>query len=132
MNWKLVISLSAFGVVMGLASFFGVTKGFEPLIWPIIGIFCALWIARKAGQKYFLHGFFTGVIGGASAPLLQALFFSTYIANNPRAAEDLKQLPAGFSAQTFFFILVPIIALISGLMLGLLSWVAGRIVRRHA
>ncbi|MGH9966251.1 MAG: hypothetical protein ACREBG_00240 [Pyrinomonadaceae bacterium] len=132
MNWRLVSSLSVFGVAMGVASVLGLTKGLEPVMWPIIGIFCAIWIARKARQKYLLHGFFAGLLAGGIAPLIQALLFSTYTANNPRVAEGLKDLPAGFSPQSFFFVLVPIIAVLSGLVLGLLSWVTGKIVRSHA
>jgi hypothetical protein len=111
---------------MGILSVLGVIEGYEPFIWPLLGIVCA-WLISRSVQKRFAHGFLTGLIGGTVAPLIQALFLSTYLANNPRATEDLRQLPPGFSAQLLFFLLVPVIAMLSGLALGFLAWLAGKL-----
>jgi hypothetical protein len=129
MNWRLILSLSQFGVAMGVASVLGLAQGYGGILWSLIGIFCAIWIARKLRTRHFVHGLLTGAIGGGIAPLIQVPFFSTYLTNNPRAVADLKQLPAGLSVQTFFLILILVIAVLSGLALGLLSWAAGKIIK---
>ena len=130
MNWKLTLLLSLFGVVMGFASIFGWIQGLEPFLWPLIGITCAIWIATKAPARHFLHGFLVGLIGGGVAPLIQALFFDTYIAHSREFAESLSRLPSGLRPRAFVFLLVPIIALISAGLLGFLAWLAAKIIRR--
>lgn len=130
MNWKLTLLLSLFGVVMGIASILGWVEGWEPFLWPLIGITCAILIAKRASARHFLHGFMVGLIGGGIAPLMQALFFDTYVANSRAFAESLSKLPPGFSPRVFFFLLVPIIALISAGLLGFMSWLAARILAR--
>jgi len=116
---------------MGLASVLGLTKNLEPLLWTVIGVFCAVWIARKLRANYFLHGLLTGLIGGGIAPLIQVLLFSTYLKNNPELAANFSQLPPGFSPRTFFLLLVPVIAVLSGVLMGSLSWITAKIVKSH-
>ena len=127
MNWRLILTLSAFGVLMGVATVLGITKGIEGLLWLIIAIFCAFWIARNVKEKHFQHGLLVGIIAGSIAPLIQVLLFSTYAANNPEIA---RNTPAGWSARTLFLIMTPFIGGVSGLVLGLLAWMAGKIFRQ--
>lgn len=129
MNWRLIVSLSGFGLVMGIASVLGLTQGWEGLLWLLIGVFCALWMARRVAAKHFRHGFLAGLLGGCLAPLLQAIFFATYLDNNPQLRESFQQIPAGIAARTFVFLLIPVIAILSGLALGLLTWAAGKIIK---
>ena len=130
MHWKLVLLLSLFGVAMGFLSVTGLTGAAEPFLWPIIGIVCALIIAMKADRP-FVNGFATGLICGAVAPLIQTLLFTTYVANNPWMTEEIKQLPAGVSPRLVFAIQVPLIGLVSGLVLGLLSWLGRKVLSRR-
>jgi hypothetical protein len=127
MNWKLIFMLSAFGVLMGVASVFGLTRGIEPLLWLVIWIFCAYWITRQARTKLFQHGFMVGLTTGLIALLIQVALFSTYAANNP---EFNREVPGGWSARTLFLITTPFISVISGLVLGLLCWATGKIFKQ--
>jgi hypothetical protein len=128
-QWRLILFLSLFGVAMGAFSVMGFTGGAEPFLWPIIAIFCAIVIGTKTNRT-FANGLFTGLLVGGIAPLIQAVFFHTYISNNAAAAAQLKQLPPGLSPRLIFFIQVPLIGLISGMVLGLLSWIVGKVVAR--
>jgi len=116
---------------MGAASVLGLTKGLEPVLWLMIAIICAVVIGRTAA-KTFRHGFMVGLIAGAVAPLLQALLFQTYAANNPEISETFKQIPGGLSARTFILLTMPVISLLSGVVLGLLSLAAGRLLQRKS
>jgi len=127
MNWKLILTLSVFGVLMGIASVFGLTKGIEPLLWLVIWIFCAFWVTRQMKTKLFQHGFMVGLTTGLIALLIQVALFSTYAANNPEINRDV---PGGWSARTLFLILSPFISVISGLVLGLLCWATGKIFKQ--
>ena len=75
MNWKLIFTLSLFGVAMAIASLFDVTHGIEPFLWLIIFIVYAIVIAKKVGGKYFLHGFLVSFFNGVWIAIIHAAFF---------------------------------------------------------
>jgi hypothetical protein len=49
MNWKLVVAVAAFGVVMGLASVLGWTDGLEGWLW--LAILSSASVASLAGNR---------------------------------------------------------------------------------
>jgi hypothetical protein len=128
MNWKLIGLLCGFGVLMGGASVLGLTKGMEGLLWLVIGVICVWLIVWRAPVRFFLHGFFVGLIGGAVAPVVQFLFFATYRANNPELATRFAEIPGGMEPKYFFLMLTPIIGLASALALGLVCWLAAKLI----
>ena len=131
MNWKLIFSLSILGLAMGIASVLGfVPHKLEWLFWLVIALFCAWWIAKKAIARLFLHGFLTGLIGGVISPIITAIFFSTYMANNPSYAEQAKQIPGGLNPRTFSLILAPVIGVVYGLVLGFFAWLGAKIFKK--
>ncbi len=132
LNWRIILLLSGFGLAMGIASVFGITTGIEGLLWLIIGIFSAVVIAMKVQSKHFLHGLLVGIIGGLVASFVQVIFFPTYLTNNPESAKEMTQIPGGPNPRFFVLMLAPIISVASGLILGALSWVAAKIVRRNS
>ena len=130
MNWKLIGLLAGFGVLMGVASVLGLTKGIEGLLWLVIGIICVLGIVSRAPTRSFLHGFLVGLIGGAVAPIIQFLFFAAYMANNPELSKRFAEIPGGMEAKYFFLMLTPVIGLGSGLVLGLVCWLVAKLAGR--
>jgi hypothetical protein len=127
MNWKLISLLSGFGVLMGVASVLGFTKGLEGLLWLVIAAVCVCLVAWRAPGRWFLHGFCVGLIGGAVAPVIQVLFFSSYMANNPDLATRFAEIPGGMEARYFFLMLTPAIGLLSGLVLGFVCWLVAKL-----
>ncbi|MGH9787840.1 MAG: hypothetical protein ACRD4U_03945 [Candidatus Acidiferrales bacterium] len=132
MNWKLIVSLSGFGVVMGVLSVLGLSQGIEGWLWLALCIFCAGWMGTQLAERRFLHGFLTGLIGGAVAPVIQALFFSTYVANNPEFMQAAGQLPPGISPRIITVVAIPLGGLLSGVVLGLLTMLAGKVLYRSS
>jgi uncharacterized membrane protein YvlD (DUF360 family) len=130
MNWMLIGGLSAFGVLMGVTSVLGFTKGLEGLLWLSIAGVCVWLVVWRIPGRWFLHGFCVGLVGGAVAPIIQVLFFSTYMANNPDLVTKFAEIPGGMEPRTFFLLLTPGIALVSGLVLGLLCWLVAKLARR--
>ena len=120
MDWKVIIILSAIGLIMGLLSVKGFTQKLEPFLWLLFSIATSLVLSKNIDNKTFLHGLLIGLAWGIINGLTQSIFFDTYISNNP-------QLQQNFSKTTFmqpkYFVLVtgPIIGLITGLVLGGLS-----------
>ena len=133
MNWKLVFALALFGVAMGIAAVLGFyPSSLEWLLWLIITLLSAWIIAKKVVAKLFLHGFMVGLLDGLIAPIITAIFFSAYLANNPSYADQAKQLPAGLDMRTFGLILAPVIGVVYGLVLGFFAWLAGKIFKKQA
>lgn len=130
MNWKLICPLAGFGVLMGVASVLGFTTGIEGLAWLVIGIICVGAIVWKAPGRSFQHGFIVGLIAGAVAPLIQFLFFSTYMANNPELSARFSEIPGGLGARYFVLLLAPIIGLVSGFVLGLACGLLAKLTRK--
>lgn len=132
MNWKIVVALSGFGVAMGMASIFGLIGGNEALFWLIIGIFSAVWIALRVQHKYFIHGLIVGILWGLVASIIQVAFFQTYLTNNPESAKQMEQVPGSLNPRFFILMLAPIIGLVTGVILGALSWIAAKVMRRNS
>ena len=131
-NWKLVLGLSAFGPAMGLASTWGLTHNVEWAFWIAILLFCAVVVARGVATRRFAHGLLVGCISGALSPLVQAALFTTYAAHNPKVVDYLVQTPGALAPRTFFLLVAPFIAILSGLLQGLLAWAAGKLSKPRA
>lgn len=130
MKWKLIVSLSGFGIVMGVLSVLGLISEVEEWLWLAIAVFCAGWMGTQLAERRFWHGFLVGLIGGGVGPAIQALFFSTYLANNPDFTKAAAQLPPGIPLILIPLIAIPVGGLFSGVVLGLLTMLAGKILYR--
>jgi hypothetical protein len=91
MNWKMIIALSSYGIVMGI----GLGLGFMPeksLLFRVgIPFSFALWIGSKIDRKQFLHGFLVGFIGESVKWPIVFLLFPTYMDHHfPGALEDAR------------------------------------------
>lgn len=128
MNWKLVLLLAAFGVVVGLALVLGWTAGIELWLWLAIAVICIIVLFRLAPAKLWLHGFFVRLIGGGVAPVIQFLLFARYVANNPVLQQEFAQVPGGLEPRYFVLLLAPVAGLVSGGVLAACVWVAAKIV----
>jgi hypothetical protein len=132
MNWKLIFLLSLFGVALGIASVFTLSPIVEFVLWIAATLIIAVLIAKYAHGKYFLHGFIVAVINTFWVTLAQAGLFYTYIASHPEYLQMLEKLPPALAEHPRRLIVYrsPVIAIISGLFVGLLSWIASKVVNR--
>ncbi len=130
MNWRLILFLSLLGIVLGIASVFGFTSGREWLAWLCIGVYSGWKFARRSREELFLHGFYLGILTGCFSSVIQALFVSAYLANNPRMVEALNALPQGLHPAAVVLIMGPIIGTVSGVLFGVLAVIIGKLVRR--
>jgi len=131
MNWKLIFLLSLFSIGMGFASVFGLTQQYEWLMWLVIGTICAWIFAKRVTDDYFLYGFYLGILDGVFNSVIQSLFFSTYLSNNPRMVEGLKDMPEAVPPAVIILIMGPIIGALSGVVFGLLTVIASKIVKKR-
>lgn len=135
MNWKLIFLLSLFGLAMGFATVYFIPSTFEPIFWLAIWLICAYLIAKYAQGKYFLHGLLVGIANSVWITATHAALFYTYIANHPEYLEMMQKpgIPEALAAhpRRMMVITGPIIGVLSGLVIGLFSWIASKIVKRN-
>jgi hypothetical protein len=128
MQWTLIALLSIPGLLMGLLSVKGHTRGIEPFLWVVLAVFAALVISRTAGSRHFMHGLVVGLSWGILNGMTAAALFSIYSQHNP---EVMQRLPSGakYAPQLMFLMAAPLIGLATGIVLGLMCWGATYLIR---
>jgi hypothetical protein len=131
MNFKLIILLSLFGLVMAVATVFVIPSNIEWIFWLVIFLICAYLIAKNAPGKYFLHGFCTSLVNCVWITGAHFLLFKQYAARHAEEMEMSKNFPI-FTGHPHHIMLImgPIIGIISGLVLGLFAFIASKIVKK--
>lgn len=126
MNWKMILSLAALGVLVSVVSLLG---WLPSSMWISIGLIVviAVLLGYTVKQKLFMHGFWTAIIWTLIGGALQFILWDTYIANNPDVAAKLAEVPEGMNPKTISMISLPFIAAISGVILGLLAMLFGKL-----
>jgi hypothetical protein len=127
---KLIVQLSLFGLAMGVATVYVVPSRIEPLCWLAIFFVCAGVIARRVPRRHFLHGFLVSALNGVWITGAHVILYSDYLARHPDEAAMLTRMPMPDSPRLMMLITGPVIAVISGLVLGTLSWIAGKVLGR--
>jgi len=131
-NWKLILGLSLFGLVMGTGTVFVISSDIEALCWLAIFIVCAYLIAEDAPGKPFLHGLFLGLVNSVWVTGAHILFFSRYLTNHPREAAMTSSMPLPDSPRLMMGLVGPIVGLISGVIIGLFALVAAKLLKPRA
>lgn len=127
MNWRLVLALSGFGAAMGIATVYVIPPGVEPVFWFAIFLFCAWVIARRCERAHFLHGLAVSVVNSAWVTAAHVVLLDAYLASHPREAAMAATMPVPI--RVMMVMTGPIVGVIFGLVLGLFSIVAARLVR---
>ena len=122
MNFKLWL-LTLFGVVMGFATVFGLTKNNEFYYWMIIGVISAFAISKITTEKIFVKSTVVGLFMGIFTGIIQYVFFNTYLENNPESIDGFKQIPLTLAPQYVLLFSAPFTGIIFGLFIGLIAYV---------
>jgi len=131
MNGKLILQLSLFGLAMAVGTVFVIPSTIEPLFWLAIFILCAYLIATEAPGRYFAHGFLTSLMNCVWITGTHVLLFDQYIARHADEAQMMSQLNLPISPRMFMALTGPIIGIISGLVLGLFSVIAAKLIPKR-
>jgi len=116
---------------MAFATVYFIPSNIEPLFWLIIFIVCAIVIAKKCSGKYFLNGFMVSIFNCVWITTVHLLLYSTYIANHHDMHEMLTlNNPFAGHPRLFMAVSGPVIGIISGLVLGLFSFIASKIIKK--
>ncbi|SRR5258708_22467264 len=129
MNWKLIFLLSLFALAMGVGTVFFIPPNIEPVCWLVIFVVCAYLIAKQTSRGRFLHGLILGLVNSVWVTASHVLLFDNYLATHAREAAMMKSMPLPGSPRLMMAIAGPIVGLISGVVIGLLALIAGKLVR---
>lgn len=127
MNPKLIVALSMYGLAMAFATVWLIPSRIEPIFWLLIFVQCAWFIARSAPGKPFRHGVCVGLLNSVWITSAHVIFAGTYLANHPQEAGMSQNMP--LSPRLMMAVTGPIIGLISGVVLGGLSWLAVKLLK---
>jgi Mn2+/Fe2+ NRAMP family transporter len=128
-DWKLIFHLSLFGLAMAIATVFVIPCNIEPAFWLVIFLLCAFLIARRRPNRHFLHGLLVGIVNSVCVSTAHIVFFSQYIANHSREAAMMSSMPLPNSPRLMMACAGPIVAIISGAIIGLFAYAAGKLIR---
>ena len=133
MNWKLILQLSAFGLIMAFATVLLIPEKIEPGFWIAIFIFCAYVIAKVCTGKYFFHGFLVSIVNSVWITAAHIIFYTTYIANHPNVAKMAADHPfLPMHPRLAMLVTGPVFGIASGLVLGLFAFIASKMVKPRA
>jgi len=131
MNWRLIFLLSLFGLAMAIGTIWLIPMNVEYILWPIIIIICAYIIAKRCTKNYFLNGFMVSIFNCVWITAAHLIFFSAYMENHMEMANKMHGYMSDHPHRAMV-IMGPIIGIISGLVLGLFSWIASKMVKKPA
>jgi len=126
-NWRLIITLSLFGLAMAIATVSLIPSSREPVFWLGIFVACAYAIARRATSQFFLHGLLVSLVNGVWITGSHVLFFDTYITNHPQEAAMTASMPFSSHPRILMVVIGPFIGLVSGLVLGAFCVIAAKL-----
>jgi hypothetical protein len=129
MNWKLIVGLSLFGLAIGVAGISVLSSTGEPFAWLVAFLISAYLIARFARGWYFVHGLLVALLNSVWVTAAHLLFYPVYMAHHPEFLQMLAATPLSTRPRVFMLAQAPVAGLISGIVLGLFSFIASRIFR---
>ena len=116
---------------MAYATVYYIPPSIEPLFWLIIFIICAVIIAKKCPGKYFMNGFMVSIFNCVWITAAHVLLYDAYIANHPEMLAMLESdSPLKGHPRLMMAVTGPIIGIISGLVLGIFSFIASKIFKK--
>lgn len=128
MNWKLIFTLSLFGLAMGIATVYVIPSSIEPIFWLVIFIVCAIIIARTAPGRPFLHGLMVGIVNSVWITAAHIVLFDAYIANHANEAAMMRGAP--MAPRAMMALVGPVIGVVSGAVIGLFAWIASKLLKK--
>ena len=130
MNWKIILQLSIFGLIMAIGTVSLIPQNIEWMFWLPIFIFCAFVIAKVCPDKYFLYGFLVCLVNCFWIIVVHVLFYKSYIPTHISMFTSMP-LPLGNHPRWVMIISGPIFGILSGIVLGLFSIIASKIVKKN-
>src|SRR5262245_52729680 len=132
MNWKTVVELSLFGLLIGIGTVFVIPSTVEPLLWIAVFVASAYVIARRCPGHEFVHGLLVGIANSVWVTASHVVFFARYLANHPQEAAMMSSMPFPDAPRLMTSLVGPVIGIVSGVVIGVLALLARKLIGRPA
>jgi hypothetical protein len=129
MNWKLILGLSMFALVMAFATVFFIPLNVEPFCWVPIFLVCAVIIGRQTTVHRFLHGLFLGLVNCVWITIAHVGLFDQYLAHHPGESAMLAQSPLPTHPRLTMALGGAVVGVVSGVVIGLFAMAAGKLMK---
>lgn len=129
-NWNLVLRLSLFGLAMAILTVFWIPQSVEPLVWLVIFVLCAYFVAKQVATGHFLHGFLISIVNSIWITTLHVVFYEVYMNHHPELMEVNTHLPMQNHPRVFMAVTGPFVGAVFGLVLGFFCFVGSKLVKR--
>lgn len=130
MKWKTVLSLSLFGVLMGVLSLLGYARGIEWYLWGAITIISAV-VINRSGGNIFGNSIMAGLLMGVFSTIVTLAFLDKYVQNNPGALDETQGV-SFVAIEVFLFFMGAVIGLFYGVGIAIITWIFSKFMRRPA
>lgn len=131
MNWKLIFLLSLFGLAMSVATVYLIPSNDEGFFWLPIFVISAYLIAKNCTQNFFFNGLMVSILNSVWISLAHVILFDAYIAHHAAEAKLYLHPAIPVPPRVAVFVLgVLMFGVASGLVLGLFSFIASKLVKR--
>jgi hypothetical protein len=127
MNWKLIFTLSLFGLAMAVATVCWIPMNIEPIFWLAIFIICAAIISKRCSSRFFQHGFMVSMVNCIWIIAAHVYWYKTYFANHPGMENMGAGMPMGNHTRTMMVVMGILIGAASGIILGLFAVVGAKL-----
>lgn len=130
MNWKLIFTLSLFGLAMAIGTISLIPLTVEPALWLLVFVIVGRLIARFATGNYFAHGFLVSLVNSVWITAAHAIFFVPYLIHHPQMMEMSKKIPfLQDHTRWQMLVMAPVFGVAFGLIQGLFAFLASKISR---
>ncbi|MEO8210940.1 MAG: hypothetical protein ABI840_10285 [bacterium] len=132
MNWKIIILLALIVVALSIASLTGaINTNYIFLYMIVTAIVSGVIIAKTCHRMVFMHGVVAGLLGGILGSVIQAVFFDTYIENNPTSLDGFKNLTTSLEPTYVLLFSGPFIGIAYGIVVGVVAYVLHGIFKKN-
>lgn len=129
LNRKLILQLALFGIAMGSGTVFFVPSAVEPILWLIVFLLSAYFIARYCLRLRFLNGLIVGMLDSLLKTTVHMIFFSSYVARHSQEIAAIRQMTTSISPKQMIALSSPVWGLAFGIIVGLLTKLLGVFVK---
>lgn len=129
MNWKIVLLLSLFGIVVGFAGVYGLSGTGELIVWLVVFLIYAVIIGKRLKSDFFVHALLATILAGLWVGVIHAAFLETYVAHNAQLRAGRSMMPKTAHPRLIMVMMGPFIGAVTGVVAGLMAAVAGKLFR---
>jgi len=128
LDWPFILLFASPAIGMGFLSVKGYTQKHSLYLWLALGAYCVGYNLFNVPSHPFFHLFLIGLFWGVLNSAVQSSFYTIYMENNPKAENSYSRLPRAFNRKVAMVLIGISTGIGFGTALGVVSWVAKKLI----